>query len=1212
MALPRFQPRRFQPRVLLGPGTRATEGFLLAEIDRLLAEAEQNPSLLGRPVRIVVPSRSLRLHLASAVMRHRGRATAGLLIQTHFHLALEVIERGGEPHKTGRWLSELVPERRARHQPALARPLEALADGFAAVLPTVRDLLDARFESAHLEALDEALEQDGPQVATLRQVARARALLEVAAETFDEIESCGLSTPARLLTRAADLLEARGEALLPARAVLLHGYADATGVVTDLVQALQRRFGAWVLLDRPVDPATPDGGYRSGTESGPEGRFGEAFVERLTQTASPERTPKPRDGFPMAPEIELFAAQGTAGEVREVARRLTAELENGTRPESLAVVARDLSPYRREIRRRFGLLGLPFSALGEGGAPTPEERRTRAVLDLLRRAGRAPTERWIEALERLPASDGRSHSGTTLMDLRLGLAALGAGRLEDVQGLDLDTALGRRDFLPLPVRQGIRRETPETDGGPDGDAEDGGEDDRDDENGEDDENGDRESAEGAAPSRTRVLRRTLDRQVLEAAITAVRRLLSVLDHWPDDATPGEHRERLETLLHRELGWRQAPAPRRGEESPPRLLHEALRQLDEEAPSGFELDFGELHRLLGRILDASPGSRLGGRGGGVQVLTVTEARGRTFGHLYLLGCNRGVFPRPIREDPLLPDELRRVLRVRTQVLPDLPIKDIGFDEERYLFAQLLSASPRVTLAWQHLDDTGALRPPSPLVERLGLELPAEIVGRDGASTHAVPPDEPLPAAEAAIRVALEGTRRRFREIFPVATAAVLGDRALSPIPPERLAAARLAVLDEQDPDLSTPEGRAAAHRLGPFFGFVGPLEDGLGEGSEGDPRQRELWVTTMERLAGCPWQVFLTKLLGLEPTPDPLTALPGIDPLLLGRVVHQALEDLVTLPGGRTLASDRREPLTLAALRGRSPVRTPWPDDGSLEDLLAAAAHTVLLEEGLALPGLTRALARAARPYLDAAREADWSPTAPAVLGVETLGNVSILHRSGVEAIGRRLRFRADRVDLDPGTGALILTDYKTGRPPRNNGNEGKKEETRRGYLLRDVRAGTRLQAVAYALAGTAWGEGMPAMGRYLFLRPDTEFRDRTVGPWDGDFEEGFAPAFRDAVEAGLEVWDAGSFFPRVVDPQGDLEPKRCSWCPVAEACVRGDSGARLRLADRAQRRGLAGSDPAETAQLALWWLGQEPPSSSRPSSEPPSEPSSGDSSEESS
>jgi len=1190
MAPKRLQPRLFQPRLLVGSGPRATEEFLRAEIDRRLAEAEGDPALLARPVRVVVPSRSLRLHLGSAIARHRRRSAAALLVQTHFHLALEVIERAGEPLRSGRWLADVIPERKAREQSSLAHALDDLVDGYAAVVGTVRDLLDAGLEPALVEGLDEALVADGPQVATRRQVARARALVGVARETFETIERSQVGSTSRLMARAAELLEARGEALLPTRAMYLYGYADATGVVTDLLQALQRRFGAWVLLDRPPDPADPADPERtsSGRRAvpGPQGRFGELFVERLRQTADPEPVPeRPADaeskGRTQAEErsIELFTAHGADGEVREVARRIAALLGDGSgtvRPEGIAVVARDLGPYRRAIRRRFGELGLPFSALGAGGPLTPEERRSRALLDLLRRGPRTPSERWIEALERLPSSAERqpgtlsSFGAPALMDLRLGLAALGAGRLQDVARLDVDAALGDRSALRLPVRQGIRaadRAASSRDQGP-----------------EDEEEATEEVTGSTTRAEVRVLRRTLGRPVLEAAVAAARQLLEGLQTWPRTASLGDHRRRLQRLVHHELGWRDGDGgarreEREGEESAPRRpLLEAVENLEGEAPAGFAVSFDELRLLLTRVLDQAPGSPLGGDGGGVQVLTVTEARARTFDHLFLLGLNRGVFPRPIRPDPLLPDELRRVLQ---RVLPDVPIKETGFDEERYLFAQLLSASPRVVLSWQRIDDAGAVRPPSPLVARLGLGEPVEAEPVWSLPSSSAPSTTGArPAAESATRVALHGPRSLFRRVFA---------RVVDP----RLAAARLAVLDELDPDQRTPEGRAAAARLGPFFGFVGPA-------GEADPRQRELWVTTLERLAGCPWQVFLTRLLGLEPTPDPLAALPGLDPLLLGRCVHRTLEEVVAAAGPTPPSP------ALAEIRQASPERSAsrpaWPEESELEGVLATTAREVLLDEGLALPGLARALARAARPYLDTARQVDWAAGAPEVLGVEVRGELTLADGAGRP---RRLHFRADRVDR--GDAGLLLTDYKTGRPPRRAGNEGKKPETRRRYLLEDVQAGTRLQAVAYALAGSE-GEASAA-GRYLFLRPDVDYPERAVTVDEDDF----VAAFREAGRAGLAVWDAGALFPRVVDPAGEQEPARCSWCPVAEACVRGDSGARLRLAEWAQRaatgaEGTADASPADPAAalLAVWWLPGERPSPRTDSSENSAERGAGD------
>ncbi|HLE85382.1 MAG TPA: PD-(D/E)XK nuclease family protein [Thermoanaerobaculia bacterium] len=108
----------------------------------------------------------------------------------------------------------------------------------------------------------------------------------------------------------------------------------------------------------------------------------------------------------------------------------------------------------------------------------------------------------------------------------------------------------------------------------------------------------------------------------------------------------------------------------------------------------------------------------------------------------------------------------------------------------------------------------------------------------------------------------------------------------------------------DPDLSTPQGRAVRASLGPYFGFLGPP-------ASGDPRLGPLFVTALEGLSACPWQTFLRRLLRLEPTPDPLEALPSLDPLLVGSLVHAVLEEVVrqALPEGG--------PETLAEILGPS-------------------------------------------------------------------------------------------------------------------------------------------------------------------------------------------------------------------------------------------------------------------------------------------------------
>jgi RecB family exonuclease len=895
-----------------------------------------------------------------------------------------------------------------------------------------------------------------------------------------------LGRASTLLRRAAELVATAGDRCLPARAVLIHGFADATGVATDLLEALLRRGVAWLILDRPPKP---EGG-------GVERIFTDRFAERLSP-AEPAAGPVPKPDVPALRAVEVAGAEA---ECREIARRVRGLLDGAARPEGIGVVARDLGPFRVALRRHFHRLGIPFSGVGERGGLLPAGRRIRAFLELLRQGELVPSDRWLDALAALPSLSLDGARGR--VDLRLAFYSLGAGRLRDVAELEVDELL-RHNSYALPIRQGLKRVGA-------GDEEDGAEE------------GDGSQRRNEAYAR----RRRVAGAAIRAAVRAARRTGERLAAWRVEAPPAEHLARLRDLLAKDLGW----DPASGEA---RAVSAALQELEREVPARLRLDRDELRLLLDGLLDSAGSSELGGAGGGVQVLSVTEARGRTFEHLFLLGLSRDVFPRPIREDPLLADDLRRVLQ---RVLPDLPAKRAGFDEERYLFAHLLSASPDITLSWQTADDDGKPVSPSPLVERLRERLEIEQAPPFWALPAAGPLPGPRTAEEHAVMAGLHAPRRWFGRVLPLAIEEGRRDLAaplpLFDLPSGRLAAARLAVLEEVDPDLRTPEGRSARSRLGPYFGFIGRLP-----GVEGEPRLRELYVTQLENLAACPWQLFLMRLLGIEPSPDPLGALPGVDAVLLGNVVHATLERIARPP-------DRPEPGL--RLRDLPPVPVAWPAEEDLVRMLGEEAERLLAEEGIRLAGLARALGQRVRPMLETARDRDWAGGEVAVLATEREDKLDVAEAPG---LFRHVLFRADRVDLGAG-GLVVWTDYKTGKPIST----AKKAETRRRDFLQRVKSGSHLQAVAYLL-----GSEGESMGRYLFLRPgiEEEARDVSVTAADQDFITAFAAAS----EAVLAAWEAGSFFPRLVEPDGRKEPGRCGFCAVAEACLRGDSGSRQRLSE---------------------------------------------------
>jgi hypothetical protein len=485
-----------------------------------------------------------------------------------------------------------------------------------------------------------------------------------------------------------------------------------------------------------------------------------------------------------------------------------------------------------------------------------------------------------------------------------------------------------------------------------------------------------------------------------------------------------------------------------------------------------------------------------------------------------------------------------------VLPDLPAKREGTEEERYLFAQLLSAAPLVTLSWQQVDDDNGARTVSPLVERLRWSEsspftvdPPLVRPPHAPQTEDRSPETgtvvPRPLLENAVRAALDGDLQTLEPILAL---------GLDDLPASReTAAARLRIVDEMDSPLSRPP------TLGPYLGLVGPP---LGDN---DPRLNDtLYVTTLERMCICPWQTLLTRLLRIEPLPDPLETLPAIDALLVGNVVHRAAEAVVT----RQLGDAAKAVLPP---RGRLAVPVSWPDETELEEILLAAAAAALRENGIGLPGFDRVVALAIRPYLDQLQRIDW----PDGARVPALGGEV---RDGIDLPNGpppgRLAFRADRVDGHGGN--LVYTDYKTGRKPIST---AKREADQRRGFLHQVRAGRRLQVPAYALAG----EGI---GRYLFLHPDIEgVREAEA---DSDDSE-MAAAFQTAIDAALDAWRQGAFLPRVVKADRNREPETCRWCAVAQACVRGDSGTRRRLRDWAAVPPDAVPEPLAAAHR-LWHL----------------------------
>jgi hypothetical protein len=76
-------------------------------------------------------------------------------------------------------------------------------------------------------------------------------------------------------------------------------------------------------------------------------------------------------------------------------------------------------------------------------------------------------------------------------------------------------------------------------------------------------------------------------------------------------------------------------------------------------------------------------------------------------------------------------------------------------------------------------------------------------------------------------------------------------------------------------------------------------------------------------------------------------------------------------------------------------------------------------------------------------------------------------------------------------------------------------------------------------------------------------------------------ALAPVLDALFAAWDAGAFVPRLLEPDRRTIYPACATCDVREACVQGDSGARLRLATWLETE--PESDRGFERPARAWW-----------------------------
>lgn len=833
-------------RLLLAPAASGKTAYV---VDRLRDAAHH---LEGSP-RVVVPS-----HLQARALRRRlaeAGGAIGVRVLTFDGLVAECLSEAREVVVE---LSESVRYRliRAVVDSLSLRHYAPLTDrpGFVEALQgMIRELKAGMIPP----------EQFAQAVADLDDGPRLGELAAVYAEYQRRLQENGWADREGLVWLAVDTVERNTQVGRDWPLLAVDGFDDLTPAQLALLALLARRVRE-MAVTLTGDPDGPDRPLVHRRFRRTRERLEEALgvrAEPLPGTAVRLAPPLAhlearlfRSGAPQedgAGVLERIEAPDRATEVRSALRWLKARLvEDGMRPSEVALLARNVKPYRPFILQTAAEFGLPVRPVD--GLPLPANPAVAALLDLLRlmlpradsdaepalphrlviEAWRSPYFDWSarpeeEAEEQIgitprdadrldvAARWGRVIEGLSQWEEALTHLALLSERevADDEQGVPAGVPVGReaQDLLTK-FRRFVRRLTP---------------------------------PEGKQPFRTFV-------GWLEDLIGA-----DPTFHSPEYPLPEEP-----------ISLRVVERARAGEEAAAerdvaalQALKDVLRGLvwAEEALWTGPVDFPRFFEELSGAVEATT-YRLPVHPDREEILVadVAQARGLPFRAVAVLGLAEGEFPATLSEDPFLRDADRAALRDRFE-LPLLPSTESA--EAEYFYEMVTRARERLLLTRPRLADTGVPWQPSPFWEEVGQLVTAEPEGLTG---------ETLPTPDRAV-----SWPELLESLAAWSGPAVEAWAWVQEQAPERMAALKgaLEVLRQR---LGEADGRTLD---GDLTSLADTFVHRFGSG--------HTWsASRLEAYRDCPFRFFVAHVLGLEPREEPQA---GLDVRQLGSIYHRLLE-----------------------------------------------------------------------------------------------------------------------------------------------------------------------------------------------------------------------------------------------------------------------------------------------------------------------------------
>lgn len=297
--------------------------------------------------------------------------------------------------------------------------------------------------------------------------------------------------------------------------------------------------------------------------------------------------------------------------------------------------------------------------------------------------------------------------------------------------------------------------------------------------------------------------------------------------------------------------------------------EGLSALDR---TGSTVSF-ETFSLIAEAALSEIGASVGRFGGeGVNILTFAEARGLSFKTVFIPGLAERIFPTTIRQDPLLADRVRCELNVISEGAIFLPAKSDRLDEEALLFELARrSARDEIVCSYPRFEEgTGKERIPSSFLRFI------EAYSIDGAHKAGLDCERVSRLAPAARGVELlSADELDFEKARGYAGG---GDGAL----PDNIFFSRGARL---------VRGRwGTPSRFTPYDGVFSSKEALAGLRAILEEQKWRFSPTSLEAYAGCPFDYFLTRILGVEVLEEP-ERMVSLGPSERGILIHRILARL---------------------------------------------------------------------------------------------------------------------------------------------------------------------------------------------------------------------------------------------------------------------------------------------------------------------------------